>query len=238
MRGKFWGSPLPFRQLKAIFSGDTCGKCGCPRNCHELRINEVHCKQCKRGCDVVFGAGEFHATLTEWLTRAAATVLLLALVACAPPPGAEEGDLVLSSSEADRLYEPRPERIFLSQHADIDLAWKMIGGAGRPPRVKFVYGAALDCPEGGGRFVKPGLSGCWGGYFTPGATPADDVVEVTIPETWWRLPHELLHAKKFGDSGRKDCDPTHGGLSGEAVRGWERPVLDPAEQMLLERRWL
>lgn len=165
------------------------------------------------------------------LTRGAAVALcaLTALSGCEQAP-AQERLRVEETQTPHKEYVPAPTKLYLPQHPDIELAWKLIGGKGNPPLVVFVSGAALDCPDGGVRWVYPGL-GCVGGLYDHHT----DTIKVSNPETWWRLPHEMMHAKKYRETG--DTDFWHGGHGGWDILKWERASLDPAEKMLFERGW-
>lgn len=154
-------------------------------------------------------------------------VLLVAALAsltaaCDVPPQADEHDMVAASIERDLRNTV--------QHPDFEQAWRLVGGTGHAPKIVIVEDADLNCPEGGDRFVEPGLMGCWGGLYW-----ADGIIKVTRKHLWERLAHELRHAAKHQATG--DGDYWHSGLGGEAIRKWDIEFVGPAQSYLRARGW-
>lgn len=122
------------------------------------------------------------------------------------------------------------ERATGTVHPDFEEAWRMVGGHGLAPPIIIVEDEDLNCPEGGDRFVEPGLPGCWGGLHWPGR-----IIKVTRKHLWERLAHELRHAAKYQATG--DADAGHGGLAAEAIRQWDKEIVGPAQMFLLLKEW-
>jgi hypothetical protein len=157
----------------------------------------------------------------RFVVLAAALATLTA--ACDVPPVPGEDDVVTVASIERDLRNT-------VQHADFEKAWHMVGGVGFAPKIVLVEDADLNCPEGGDRFVEPGLPGCWGGLYW-----ADGIIKVTRRSLWERLAHELRHAAKYQATG--DVDYWHSGLGGEAIRQWDIEVVGPAQSYLRARGW-
>lgn len=159
----------------------------------------------------------------------AAILVALTAVACdVPPPPVDEHDMLATSIERDLRNTV--------QHADFETAWHMVGGTGYAPKILIVEDADLNCPDGGDRFVEPGLgrNACLGGA-AYAAIFKGSYIKVTRRHLWERLAHELRHVAKFHAAG--DGDAGHSGLGGEAIRQWDIAIVGPAQNYLRARGW-
>lgn len=219
MKSEFRGSPLAFKELKALFVPDgRCAACACAPGCHELRLNEVHCKTCGRGCKVVFGAGEFHRMLTQWLTRAVAVVLLL--VAC------------------QGCQDPLPEGRVLDAGPALDVIFAALGQPGMEHPA--VIGVESNCSDdrGGGRVGRGfWLDGACHGGLTQDLGHAVYVVLAPDGARYsHNLAHEALHwvlehGPEHGDHAHANPGFQPGGavdLAKAALK--QRPELDRVDQ--------